>query len=328
MEEGEVVPVNLKNIRRDFRVKVNRPFLGLVPTGKKVKIGFECRGEHNQIISCLVKQRDTGAASLSNGFIEFPLDKNHDYLEVEQMNPAGNPSQKVVIDIFDTPFDACVLGSGSDPDHDLGPHKPRCPHQVASVTIRFSLTFAKLLAFWTALVLFVRSLPAKAREKMTKISERISHVRQSASQGVARVSSIPAKAQVSTKIASAQSRNSIRHLSKSFHRLNAGLNRRRPVVIGIALLLLLALGFEFVRGIIPRVEATNPVAQEILFPEEIKLVCKDKLIEVSPSVLGHRECRVANWDGKQPDEVICGKGHKTVATSQGVIITGCKAVWN
>ena len=244
------------------------------------------------------------------------------------MNPTDNPSQKVVIDIFDTPFDACVLGSGSDPDHDLGPHKPNCPHQVATVTIRFSLTFAKLLTLWAAFILFMKSLPEKAREKMAIILEHISRVRQSASQGMTRVSSIPAKARVSTKIASAQSRNSIRHLPKVFRRLNASLNSRRPVVVGIALLLLLALGFNFIMGVIPKVEATNPAEPEIPFPEDIELICKDRLVEVSPGVLGQSKCHIANWNGKLPKKVACGENHKALETNQGVIVTGCKAVWN
>jgi len=339
LKTSEIQPHDL--IRVHLPLKVKRPFLGLVPTGQKAKITFCAKHPPKDMRVLLVKPRGYEIAKLSHKLIQLDPNLTEDSVEVEQANASAEPNLTMHIDYYSTGLDFCKNKLG---------HNPTCQHHMGSVTLRYSLAYAKLLAVIAAV-----GAPLKwLQEKMVAVREtvrlkaytayisalrmlrqfkdvpdalktKISSTLTTLHEKTKRVSRVPQAAQTHTRIAGAQSRNMFRSLSRN--PLLAGI---AILVLGGATVLVASVGnFSMPSFASPKPELqAEPPVQPRQLATRYELRCQGEIRQVNKDTLRETDCTITGLDGEPPDELICENNYQVIKTATGLELVGCKGIWH
>jgi len=336
MKTAEIHPHDLTKLHLPLIVK--RPFLGLVPSGGKARIKFQAKMMPKGMRVLLVKTRGYNLASVSHRLIQFSPESAEDYIEVTQFDAASEPSLTVHVDYYSTGLDFC--------QNKLG-HNPTCQHFMGSVTLHYSLAYAKLIAAVAAICAPVRrlaplgirirdrlrelgcqvnigliklgrrtrQLPVHAR---ARVHERFSSLREKTA---ARVSAVPQAAACRTRIMSAEGRNLFRGM------------RRNPLVGALAALtvmILILIALAHGQFSLPSQASTatmNAPAAEAAQKHATRYLLRcENLHRISDNTMTE-DCEIKGLDGEPPDQVICEGDYQIVRHEHGLELIGCRGVW-
>lgn len=311
LKTSEIHPHDLTRVHLPLKVK--RPFLGLVPTGHKAKIAFQAKHTPNDMRVLLVKPRGYELARLSHKLIQFDPNLTEDSVEVEQADASAEPSLTVHIDYYSTGLDFCKNKVG---------HNPTCQHYMGSVTLHYSLAYARFLAALAAVGMPLKWLQEKLVVAREAVRLRAYTTYIIVLRTLRRLKNVPStmKEKLIPGLATVRSRGL---------RLNPLIYGIAILVLGVATLLLASIGNFSMPSFASSEPAmqSEPSVQPRMLATRYELRCRGKLKQVGTNTLEETDCIITGLDGEPPDELTCENDYQVVKTPTGLELIGCKGIW-
>lgn len=231
------------------RILIKKPFFGLTPAGQEAKLAFRLENGHQKAHFLRIKPRADGPVKISRPVMYLNPGKT-DRITAIQNHPELVPSQKVLLDYyFYAGPDLCRRAERSEfSAHGMVPHLPGCKHYAGTVTLRYSLRLALVMAWITPLLFMLRGLKQSAAERLIACVQTIRLLGNKTRHGLAqtRVSlkSLTSNTVLKTRISWCANRNRLRRgLSQAWPQVRhyATVTAVVMVIIGLGVLLLLNL---------------------------------------------------------------------------------------